>query len=45
MKIFLGSHYIGKERIVIIKGTYTFNSNDIAKVVKQGYTAYVNEID
>ena len=41
---FFRRHYTGKERIVIIKGTYTFDSNDIAKVVKQGYTAYVNEI-
>lgn len=42
---FLRSHYTDKERIVIIKGTYTFDSNDIAKHRKQGYTAYVNEID
>lgn len=44
-KFFFRSHYTDKERIVILKGTYTFDSNDRAKVKNQGYTAYVNEID
>ena len=42
---FFRSHYTDKERIVIIKGTYTFDSNDIAKIFKKGYTAYLKDIE
>lgn len=41
---FFRSHYTKEECIVIIKGTYTFDSNDIAKYSKKGYTAYLNEL-
>ena len=43
------THYTDKERIMIIKGRYTFDRNNVAKSFKKsfkkGYTAYLNDIE
>ena len=41
---FFRSHYTDKECIVAIKGTYTFDSNDIARYSKKGYTIYLHDM-